>query len=232
MTWTMDQALSMTWQVVKANFVTFFAVVLVVDLPQLVVELADVNQWVDLVVSTLTGILASVALTVGTVQALGGKRPPDLAGMLQWIFTARAGPAVVLGVVQWLVIALGFAALIVPGLWVLTIWMVALPALIVERIGVGEALNRSTELTRGRRWRVLGTFIVAALAVGIPVALFNALVGRVAGMSEDSVGDVVLTYITTSVIDVALTCLAVVFYRLLRGEKEGVTIEEIATTFD
>ncbi|MBV8190843.1 MAG: hypothetical protein JO339_26620 [Alphaproteobacteria bacterium] len=232
MSWTLEQALRMTWEVVKANFATFFVVVLVVDLPQLVVELADVNQWVDLAVSALTSILASVALTVGTLQALGGKRRPDVANLLQWIFTARAGPAIVLGIVQWLVIALGFTLLIVPGLWVLTIWMVAMPALIVERIGMGEALNRSTALTRHRRWRVFGTFIVTVLVVGIPVALFNALVGNVMGLREDSAGDVILTYLTTSIIDVALSILPVVLYVLLRAEQDGATVDQIAAAVD
>jgi hypothetical protein len=229
--WTLEKALGMTWNVVKDNFATFSILVLIVELPQLAVDLADADDWLGIVVTILTSVLASVGLTVGTLQALGGKRRPDLASLLSWIFTARAGPAIVLGVVQLLVILLGLS-LIVPGLWVLTIWMVAMPALIVERIGIGEAFNRSTDLTRHRRWRVLGTFIVATLAVGIPVAIFNALVGNVMGLREDSFGDVILTYLTTSVIDVARSSLPVVLYVLLRAETESAPIEQIAAAVD
>jgi hypothetical protein len=54
---------------------------------------------------------------------------------------------------------------------------VALPALILERKGIGRALGRSIELTKGHIWHVLGVVICASL-IG---ALLNAALA--AGLS-------------------------------------------------
>jgi NAD(P)-dependent dehydrogenase (short-subunit alcohol dehydrogenase family) len=70
MTWTFDQVLLSTYGVVKANFATFLAVALVVDLPLLAVELVDANDYLVAIVSFLMSVVSSVAMTAGTLQAL------------------------------------------------------------------------------------------------------------------------------------------------------------------
>ena len=53
--------------------------------------------------------------------------------------------------------------LIVPGLFLLTIWAVTAPAIVVERRGAIEAFGRSHELVRGEGWTVFGAIVVAFL---------------------------------------------------------------------
>ena len=59
----------------------------------------------------------------------------------------------VLGAIQYFVIAISAIALI-PPLFLLPLWAVTIPAMMVERTDVGGAFNRSIELTRDRRWLV------------------------------------------------------------------------------
>jgi hypothetical protein len=65
-------------------------------------------------------------------------------------------------------VALGFIALIVPGVWLFVRWYFAPQAVVVDgRRRVG-ALERSAELVTGSWWRVFGVIIIATVAVAIP----------------------------------------------------------------
>lgn len=66
----------------------------------------------------------------------------------------------------------GFVLLVVPGLYLLAIWAVAAPAIVIERRRVTEALGRSRQLVRGSGWPVLGAVLTGflgatALSVGM-----------------------------------------------------------------
>src|ERR1700677_2453664 len=58
---------------------------------------------------------------------------------------------------------LGVIVLLVPGTYLLTVWSVALPVVVLERPGGLRALRRSRELVRGNRWRVLGLALLFAV---------------------------------------------------------------------
>ena len=68
----------------------------------------------------------------------------------------------------------GFLLLIVPGLFLITIWSVIAPVIVVEKTRVLEAFGRSRELVRGHGWTVFGIVIITALLSGIASALLQA----------------------------------------------------------
>ena len=53
--------------------------------------------------------------------------------------------------------------LIVPGLFLLTIWIAVIPAVVLENRGIGESFGRSRELVRGNGWNVFGVIILTFL---------------------------------------------------------------------
>lgn len=59
---------------------------------------------------------------------------------------------------------LGMLLLVVPGVVLFLMFWVAVPAAVVEG-GVVSALRRSHQLTKGRKWALLGLFVVVALAM-------------------------------------------------------------------
>ncbi|MDB5469146.1 MAG: hypothetical protein JWR84_706 [Caulobacter sp.] len=63
-------------------------------------------------------------------------------------------------------IALGLILLVIPGLYLLTIWVVAVPARIMDGPGVSAAMGASNELTRGVRWQVFALLLIAGLVFG------------------------------------------------------------------
>jgi hypothetical protein len=59
----------------------------------------------------------------------------------------------------------GAVLLLVPGIIVALMWILASSALIVERLGVIDALKRSRALTKGHRWALLGLVVAYSLVV-------------------------------------------------------------------
>src|SRR5262245_39267652 len=127
-----------------------------------------------------------------------------------------------------LLIIVGLALLIVPGLVLSTLWFVVLPVCMVEQLGPRASLRRSVELTRGHRWKVLG--LTSLLMVGTFVGSWaiESWVTAVTGPIVGSVGDVMWTAVWTAF--TATT--AIVTYQQLRLVKEGTDIEQIAVVFE
>jgi hypothetical protein len=73
-------------------------------------------------------------------------------------------------------IAVGFALLVVPGLILLTIWVMVIPAIVLEDRGVLESFGRSRELVRGNGWNVFGVIVLTILLlIGVLIVLTIAL---------------------------------------------------------
>jgi|HubBroStandDraft_6_1064221.scaffolds.fasta_scaffold198487_2 hypothetical protein len=216
MTWNLDTALVTTFTLVRDNFAAFFAVALLFNAPSLIIGFVDDGFAVALVVGIVAHILLTVCLTLGAIQAMAGARP-SFTLLVQQIKRPDLGKLLALGIAQNVVIMLGLMAFIAPGLYVLSLWMVAMPAIIVERSTVGGALDRSAALTRERRWLVLGIFVLVA----IPAILVVEILGALTGIA-------IVTWLLEAALSTVLVSLTVVFYALLRGEKEGVTPQQIA----
>ena len=69
-----------------------------------------------------------------------------------------------------------------------------LAAMIVERTTVGGALNRSANLTRERRWHVLGVVAGCVLIAVVPLAVIEYLLDEIVGVASGSTGDLILSY--------------------------------------
>jgi hypothetical protein len=75
-------------------------------------------------------------------------------------------------------IGIGFLLLIVPGLYLLTIWLLIVPAIMLEGHGVMSSFGRSRELVRGYGWSVFGVIVLTvaiSLAVVISVSIVEAV---------------------------------------------------------
>ncbi|MBW0105318.1 hypothetical protein [Pseudonocardia sp. KRD291] len=160
-----------------------------------------------LVLSMLYSVLVPAVLgrAVPFGQALreGLRRAPALLGLQ--VVTALIGLvvvgvgiglAVVIGVVGdgsgasiLIAVLVGLAAY-VAWIWISVTLMLAPPALVVERAGVGAALTRSRALVRGAWWRCFGilllTAVAAAAAMGALIGIPTSLLGTGTMMSSIS----------------------------------------------
>jgi hypothetical protein len=69
---------------------------------------------------------------------------------------AVAGASILAGIA----ITIGLFLIIVPGLYLITIWAVIVPVIVIERSGVFASFGRSHQLVRGHGWHVFGTLVL------------------------------------------------------------------------
>jgi hypothetical protein len=135
----------------------------------------------------ITGVIAVIAtywyqgMVVEAVRDILDGRRDHTVGSLFSSASPFIAPLLGAGILAGIGIGIGFILLVVPGLFLLTIWAVIVPAIVIERTGVFGAFGRSRELVRGNGWRVFGVIVV--------FFLLQAIVGGILTAVADSVGD-------------------------------------------
>jgi hypothetical protein len=132
--------------------------------------------------------------------------------------TPVLGQLILVGIAVGVVVLVGFILLIVPGLFVLTIWSVSAPVVVLERPGRLRALRRSRELVRGNGWRVFGVVLVFFLLIFVAGTTLE-LVADALGTGAGIVVRVVVGVLTAPLFALA----AAVLYFELRGPREAQT---------
>ncbi|HEX8754196.1 MAG TPA: hypothetical protein VF731_12350 [Solirubrobacterales bacterium] len=197
--------------------------------------LLPIAFWVFLVVAIVNGVTANhlalfpldiavsfVAGTIyqGTVVGLvrdvkGGRRDFSSRELVSAAMPV-VWPLIGAGVLSGFGIAAGFILFVVPGLYLVTIWAVIAPAIVIERRGAIEAFGRSRELVRGNGWPVFGVLVVAFLITFVGGTIL-------VGIGE-SVADGVLVRIVFSALASTITApilalaASVIYYRLLPAQ--------------
>jgi hypothetical protein len=180
------------------------------------------------IVSIFASNLLQATLVRSSILDLNG-RPADIGGSLQAAFMIIL-PMIGLTIVASIGIGLGLLLLIVPGIILYVMWIVAVPVLVEERVGVFESLGRSASLTAGSRWRIFGLLVLYVLFWWI-VALVFQLVFAFDPLDGATYMALVnaLIGIVTGVFTATMTAS---LYVELRTVKEGATAESLASIFD
>jgi uncharacterized membrane protein len=134
----------------------------------------------------------------------------------------RFGAAFGYNLLSNLAIGFGLLLLIVPGLILYTRWAVGLPALLREDLSVSEAMGRSSSLTEGNRWRILGL----GLLIWVPFLLVMMMAG---GLSAAFAGEQILDTLPFNMLTNLAAGCATLFasvcwteaYLSLSGEEES-----------
>ena len=145
----------------------------------------------------------------------------------------RFGSLVWLTLIHGVIVLLGLAACIVPGVWLYVAWSVAVPVLLIEGPRGFQALRRSFDLVRRRWWPTAGILILAnllvtAIAAGIG---FLSLPLLFAGRDNEFVYDLASAVFgaAASVLTIPFVAAVVaVIYFDLRVRKEGFDLQLMA----
>lgn len=168
---------------------------------------------------TLALVFLYQGMVVGLVRDVRDGRRDNSIGELVRSVLPVLMPLIGAGLLTAIGIVFGFVLLVVPGLYLLTIWAVAAPVIVVERRGVFDALGRSRQLVRGNGWPVLGAFLVAIL-FGLVVSFGLNAIGK--GISDDPILDVVF-YALASTVTAPVEALvaSVLYFRLLELKRSS-----------
>lgn len=147
-----------------------------------------------------------------------GRRDSSVGDLLRSV-TPVLGALILAGILAGLGIAVGFILLIVPGLFLITIWSLVAPVVVLERPGVGAAFGRSRELVRGNGWQVFGV-IVVFFAILVVVSLILSGIGNAIGPAGSVVGDILASVLAAPLVALAGT---VLYFTLVgtRGAQSG-----------
>jgi hypothetical protein len=224
------------------NLLPFSLLYLVINAPSLIYALTqsadtgrDTASNMLALAQTIVGMAATAAITYGTINELRGQRR-SLGEFLRGGL-AHGGAAIRVAFLSGLGILLGFVALVLPGLFLYTIWWIAIPVAVIERPGTVASLTRSAALTKGFRWRIFGLLVAFMIAAFALAALSGGIAGTVAvilGGGEQAFETYldVIEWLWISLIMAAQATLSAVGYYSLRVAKEGVDIGDIAAVFD
>jgi hypothetical protein len=195
---TTGELLDKTFSLYRQNFMLFFGIA---GLPQLVLFLfitvsaffvgagagrVGVNALIGAgaifvlgyaVCSMIAGAITQAATTYA-VSALYLEQPTSMANSFS---LAKGRMLAVIGVTICFGIALGigFMLLLIPGVLVLMWYSLAVPASVVENLGVTRAFDRSSKLSKGNGGRILGVYsllVILAVVTSFVVQYLIALV--------------------------------------------------------
>jgi hypothetical protein len=189
-----------------------FVVSLVVSAISLVLTAA--GGWfavlAAVIVSTVGVFLIQAALTEAVADVRDGRADLTLGATLGRAWP-RVGTVVAVSIVAGIAIAIGFVLIIVPGLYLMTIWSVVVPAVVLEKLGVFDALGRSRALVKGYGWTVFGVIVVTFLIdVAASIVLGIVLVG-LPDAPAHYFGNVITTTLVTPFVAATWTCM---YFRL------------------
>ena len=162
------------------------------------------------VVSIVAAFLLQATL-VKAVQDVRDGRVDMSIGETVRAATPYIGAVALASILAGIAIVIGLALVIVPGLYLITIWAVLVPVIVIERSGALAAFGRSRQLVRGRGWHVFATLVlvyVILLVVDIVLGLIFSALPHVlgSGLSQVISGTLISPFLALVV--------TLVYYRL------------------
>lgn len=238
------QVFSQAAAVLSRNFLLFFVVALVAGLPRVLLEASSANfgdtvavnaTWraetvtrllIGVFLSIILNTLAQAVIVYGAFQDMRG-RPVNFGDCLR-VGLGRFFPIIGLAICMSIGLMIGFFLLFVPGVILAIMWFVATPACVVEQLGPLSSMGRSSQLTKGHRWKIFGMVLLVVIGAGI----VSVVIGAVLGLSGSPILVTLGTLAWTGVWGAFYSVFGVVTYHDLRVVKEGVDVHQIASVFD
>jgi hypothetical protein len=107
---------------------------------------------------------------------------------------------------------IGFLLIIVPGLYLMTIWAVIVPVIVIERSGALASFTRSRELVRGHGWHVFGTLVLVYIIQIVVEYLLSLIFSALPHVLGDGLSSVISGTLISPFLAIVVT---LVYYRLV-----------------
>jgi hypothetical protein len=185
------------------------------------------------VLSVIAALIASGALAITLVDAYVGQ-PLDWVAAIREA-GGRLGSLLWLAILWAVLVFVGLIAFLLPGIWLIVVWSVSVPALMFEHVGGLKALGRSFDLVRGRWWATFAEMLVAIIMVAIVTFVIGFVITEITkGLKIDSIGLWLAFSWLSSVLSGLITfpfisAVIAVIYIDLRVRKEALDIELLAS---
>src|SRR3954471_2197583 len=218
------------WGLYKAHWRHLLPISLVVYVAIAIVGalLAAVLTWVGALIGALISLVGLFwvqgALVTAVEDIRDGRADLSLAETFSRV-RPQLGAIVVAGILAAVGIFLGLVLLIVPGLVLLTWWVLVIPVVVLERAHAGAAFSRSRELVRGYGWNVFGVIVLTILLLLAFEIVLAIVLSPVADWLQDFVSSVVSGALTAPFIALVWTLL---YFRLRQAKSEPAAVPPAA----
>ena len=183
-------------------------------------------------VALLLRALVQGCLVRATIADSQGRR----AGLDECLKVAMARALPLIGVSFLFVIGLmvGMILLIVPGIMFAAAYAVVAPVVVEERVGVIEAFRRTSQLTRGARWKIFGLGLLILVAIW----LIEAVVGVIAivlfqqGYDPFSLSILLFNILVGTIVATFSSTIQTALYVELREWKDGPIDAKLSEIFE
>jgi hypothetical protein len=218
-----SRVLATALRVTGRNFVPFALLACVLELPAIVMQLggAQEHRVLAMLVQIVLNALLQAVVAYGVIMELQGSRPSTRT----CIATGFAQLGRVLGVtfVSTLAIAGATLLLVVPGIIVSLMLYVVVPVTLVEGLGIRAAMQRSRDLTHGRKGELFLILMLAGV-MGILLEWFaHSGLGHEGARVARALGSVITSMFFAVTVGVT--------YFELRKLRDGTHVPELATAF-
>jgi hypothetical protein len=210
------------WRMYKAHAQHLLAIAFVIYLgAAILAALLALAGTIGLLLGALVEVVAAFLLQATLVKAVQDVRDGRADLSISETVSAALpslGAVAAASILAGIAITIGLFLFIIPGLWLITIWAVIVPVIVIERSGVFGSFGRSQELVRGRFWHVFATLalvFIIMLAVDIVLGLVFAFLPHFlrGGLSSIISGTLISPYLALVV--------TLVYYRLSGQSAAG-----------
>jgi hypothetical protein len=254
---TLGELLDRTFTLFRQHFLVFVGIVALPNLLLLAFQVVnrtlnagtqfDLARVLTMLVSLLAVMLVSIvamavaqAATVIAVSQLHLERPISISDAFASIKGRIVGLCfIMIGV--GIAIFFGFLLLILPGIFLALRWSLVVPAAVLERKGLGEAMSRSAVLIEGHYGRVFMIYFLYLLLVMVFSSVWQIpiLVGVVTTGGQlatpplwAQIAQDVCTFITQCLVGPLLTIALALVYYDERVRKEAFDLEHMLEQLD
>src|ERR1700733_2149472 len=212
--WSMYRAHA--WHLLAIAFVIYVAAAIVAGLLS---RAGVIGSFLAEIVELFAAFLLQATLVKAVQDVRDGRADLSIgetaSSALPYIWSVAAA-----SILAGIAITIGLVLIIVPGLWLITIWAVIIPVIVIERSGALASFGRSRQLVRGHGWHVFGTLvlvfvilIVVDIVLGV-IFLALPIVLR-SGLSTIISGPLIAPFLALVV--------TLIYYRLTTGQPEDTT---------
>jgi hypothetical protein len=163
------------------------------------------------IVSIIAAFLLQAALVKAVEDVRDGRVDLSFSETLQAARPA-VGRVAIASILAGIAIGIGLILLIAPGLYLLTIWCLIVPVIVLEGAGAGAAFERSRQLVRGHGWQVFGTLVLVFLVLLGTSLVLGLLLAALPQAARDFIGSIVSGTLVSPFLALVLT---LGYFRLL-----------------
>jgi hypothetical protein len=217
--------LAEAWAMYKAHARHLLTIAFVIYVASAIVQavLTGLLGWLGALLAGIVGLITTFLLQATLVKAVDDVRDGRADMSIGDTVNAAKpfiGQVAVASILAGIAIAIGLILLIVPGLFLITVWCLIVPVIVLERVPAMESFGRSRQLVSGFGGQVFGTLVL----VFVVLIAVNIVLGLVLTALPDGIQNGVSSVVSGTLISPYLSLVLTLGYFRLRAAHEHRTV--------